>query len=34
MNYTGIIEMIREGLEEERQVVSDIEYKRGVRETI
>ena len=34
MNYTGIIEMIREGLEEERQVVSDIEYRRGVRETI
>ena len=34
MNYTGIIEMIRDEVEKEREVVSDIEYKRGVSDTL
>ena len=34
MNYTGIIEMIREGLAEERKIVDELAYKRGVQDTL
>ena len=34
MNYTGIIEMIREGLAEEREIADELAYKRGVKDTL